>query len=386
MKFYYYGKIDSDGVSEYLNKNADNVPPLSDSDLNYCRNFLPERSALHHSNPEWLCDNSFDFDEPSYISVSFISNVEGSRNSIGYFIYDTKNPPKKISDIRECYFIFPNSCSPGKGGRLNQRDRIILAYDFTKTDYDDSDTSLRSYITPKTFIFPSGKSVGFILYPNGWKGSYINKYLVPFVSLSKLNPEESQEHRYHTACIKIPGTDKLILGFEDTNRKESSCEHDFNSVLLVVDTEVSKISKGFTDTRDFEKTPEEPDMPDNYVIGYKKAFSNYNGNVLEVVITLYIPEDSIFLRKKIYTNRMKTNRAYVKKIISVVPLTGRATTREFVSKNLTEAYSWYDSSFIYRKGQYVTSSISDSDDTGIYYFKTFEEASNYAFDPTKLTL
>lgn len=384
MKFYYYGRVDSNGNSEYLNQNIPEVGSFNDDEEISLKQLLPERKALHRNKPEWMTDNSFDFVEPSYIVLTFLSNIEGFRNSIAYFIYDTKNPPKHLHQVRECYFIFPNCCETGKGGTLNKGDRMILAYQFTKHDYEDTDTNIDSYITPTSYIFPPGKSVGFLLYPNGWKGSYINKYLVPFLSLSDLNPEESKEHKYHTACIKIPNSDKLVLGFEDINRKNSFCEHDFNSVLLVVDTEIAKLGRGFTDIRDFEKTDDEPDMPDQYEIGYKKAFANYNGHVVEVVITLFIPLTSVFLRKKIYTSRYKTNRAYVKNIITVVPKTGRVTTQDYISKKLDSAYSWYNSSFVYTKKQYVETEISDNDLTGIYYFKTFDEAASYDFDPFKL--
>jgi hypothetical protein len=385
MKFYYYGRPDSNGLSEYLNQNIPNIGSLTDNDTNSVKELLPERNALHRTNPEWLSDNGFDFSDPSYIVLTFLSNIEGMRNSIGYFIYDTKNPPKTIGHIQECYFMFPNSSSNGKGGGLNSGDKIILAYEFQKHNFSDDDTNLRSYVEPTNYIFPSGKSVGFLLYPDGWKGSYVNKYLTPYTSLSDLNPEESREHKYHTACIKLPGNDdKLVLGFEDINRSESSCEHDFNSVMFIVDTEVAKLGKGFTDTKDFQKTDAEPDMPDSYEIGYKKVFANYNGYTVEAVVTLYIPLDSVFLRKKTYKNRYKTNRAYVKQIITVVPQTNSVTTHDFISKKLDSAYSWYDHSFVYNTKRFVTSVISDNDRTGIYYFKTFAEAAAYDFDPYKL--
>lgn len=384
MKFYLYGRVDSDGVSEHLNQNIGDISPLSNREIASVAQLLPQRNALHRSNPEWLCDNSFDFVDHSYVVLTFIGNLKGFRNSIGYFIYDTHDPPKSVEHIDECYFIFPNCCDVSSGGALKRGDRMILAYQFTKNNLSDSDTSLNSYITPTGFIFPPGKSVGFILYSNGWKGSYINKYMKPFVSLSSHNPEQSKEHQYHTACIKMQDDSKLILGFEDMNRSLSSCEHDFNSVILVVDTEIAKLGKGFIDISDFAPSPSDPDMPTDYTIGYKKAFSTYNEKIVEVVITLYIPTDAILLRKKIYTSRYKTNKAYVKQIITVVPKTNIATTREYISLKLPNAYSWYNNSFVYTRGQYVTSDISDDDRTGIYYFKTFQEAEDYDFDPYKL--
>lgn len=379
MKLYYLGQFNSNGISNYLNNDGIFDSTIS-SLLSAINALLPERQKLHHVHPEWLNDNTFDIVDNTEISVTFVDEGAGYRNSIAYFIYDSKNPPKSIAHINECYFIFPNCSKVGSGGALNPGDTIKLAYGFSKHGDDDDDSI--NYITPTNYTFPAGKSVGFLLFPNAWQGNKVTKYVNPYSSTSSMNPEKAPELKYHTACLQIPGTSRLLLGFEDLNRESSGCDHDFNDAMLIVDINLDSVGKGFTDTRGFEPNDEEPDMPSSYTIGYKKIYALVEGKIVECVVTLFIPKTSTIVKKHNYTTRHKTNRAYVKSIIVVQPKTNRANTDNYISRKLNSGFSWYNSSFTYNKGAYVESSLENLQ--GIYFYYTFKEAMDYDFDPMKI--
>lgn len=390
MKFYFLGKFDDNGISEYINNASSGVgfdETISEY-ISVINELLPEYRKMHHANPNWLVDNSFDIIETTEIKISFVDEGAGYRNAVGYYIYDTDNEPKTIAHIKECYFIFPNASKRGSGGDLKCGDTIKLGYSFDKEEGADI-----NYAYPTSYIFPPGKSIGFILYPNGWTGNGVNKYITPFTSNSQHNPEKAQELKFHTVCVKIPGDNRLLISFEDINRESSSCDHDFNDVVMMVDLDLNSVGKGFINKSDFEANDEEPDQPLDYIIGYKKIFAKIDGANVQCVATLYIPKSSTIMKKKFFTARHKTNKAYIKNIIVVppkaiynIPSRPRLSfSNNHISKKLSQGNSWYDNSFVYNVKSYVEiDTIDENTNTGIFFFYTFQEAADYDFDPMRL--
>jgi hypothetical protein len=378
MKFFYYGTFNSNGISQYL--NMDPIKEEIDTNvISEINSILPERYKLHHTHPEWLMDNSIDFIDSSELIITFVNEGAGYRNALGYFVYDTKNPPKTLNHIQECYFVLPNASKSGSGGGLNSGDKIKLAYGLSKTVRNG-----KNIVDPTDHVFPGGKSVGFVLYPNGWNGNGVSKYVYPFTSISSHNPEKAIELKYHTALIKLPNYDRLVYSFEDINREYSSCDHDFNDLVLLVDTDISKIGDVYTDTQIY-KSGSGYNNPDKFTVGFKKAFSTIDNYIVETVVMLFIPSDSTIYKKKLYKTRMKTNKAYVKRITIVPPKTNRTTTTNYISRKINTAFSWYDPTFIYQTDQYVEETgMTESNLLGLHFFHSFKEASDYDFDPLKV--
>lgn len=378
MKFYFLGNYDSYGRSEYLNTN----PPAdatSSSLIPTVGELLPEGYKLHHTHPEWLMDNSIDFTGSTEVVVTFISEGAGYRNAVGYFIYPTANPPKTIGHIRECYFFFPNASFSGSGGAMSTGDRIKLPFTFNYSVVDG-----REIVTPNNYTFQKGHSIGFIIYPNGWTGSGVNEYITPYTSLSRHNPEKAPELKFHTACFVVPGTSKLLMGFEDLKRDTSGCDHDFNDLVITIETDLLSTAKKYIDTEEIENEKNDPNIPTNYTLGYKKIYATVAGHTVEAVAKLYIPRTSQIKHKIPYKSRLITNEAYVKEIVVVPPVTSKSTTTNYVSTNLTSGYSWYNNSFLYQTGTYVNVEIDAERTTGIHFFRDFTEAAQYDFTPTYL--
>jgi hypothetical protein len=59
------------------------------------------------------------------IKVTFLNEGAGYRNSLGYFIYDSTNPPANNADL-EHVIIMPNTSKKWSGGQLYQGDQVDL--------------------------------------------------------------------------------------------------------------------------------------------------------------------------------------------------------------------------------------------------------------------
>jgi hypothetical protein len=375
MKFYYLGNFDSSGKSSLLNTNI-NADEFIDDIIPSVNSLLPEGYKMHHLHPEWLKDNSLDFHESTEVVITFVSEGAGYRNSIGYFIYPTANPPKTIGHIKECYFFYPNSSLSGSGGSLNAGDRIKLPFTFNYSAVDG-----REIVTPNNYVFQNGHSIAFILYPNGWTGSGVNKYITPYTSLSDHNPEKARELKFHTACFLIPGTQRLLLSFEDIRRDKASCDHDFNDAVMIIETDLSSVSKSYTNTKELEDEKDDPNIPQNFTIGYKKVYSSMELGIVEAVATLYIPRGNNVVTKGQYIQRLIASESYIKNIVVVPPKTGGSTTNRYVGNEINSGYSWYDNSFTYQVGQTVIATINQEQNSGIHFFRSFAEGREYDFTP-----
>lgn len=377
MKFNYFGLFDPSGKSEYVNNNISKNSEIGQH-IPMINTLLPERSKLHEIHEEWLKDNCIDFVSDSELAVTFVTEGAGYKNSVGYYIYNTSNPPTTIDHIIECYFIFPNSSLQGKGGSLQTGDRIKLASEFSRSVSSEG----LNIVTPTSYNFKSGSSVGFILYPNGWRNYGVEKYIVPYTSFSAHNPERHYKLKYHTACLKIPQTDILLLAFEDIMRERSACDHDFNDCVLCLETDIESVANGFVDLDELEAEKNDELVPEEKTFGYKKIFSALeDGNIVECVATLYIPASSKIAKKDDFILRLMTDRAYVKSIIVVPPQTNIATTRKNVSLFLSSGYSWHDPSFIYETGKYTETELDKDSRKGIHFFRSYDEARRYNFSP-----
>lgn len=367
MRFYFLGGFNKDGVSSLVTSDAS----LSDLATTVSA-LLPENQKLHHTRPEWLADNSFDITRECEVVLRFLNEGAGYRNSVGYFLYPTASPPESIAHISECFFLFPNCSKAGSGGSLNCGDSVKLA-----SEVERNEGTLAA--TPVSTVFRPGTSIGWILYPNGWTGAGVNQYVVPYTSLSDLNPEKARELKYHTVCLQVPGTERLLLAFEDLSRESSGCDHDFNDAVFIVDTDLSGIGDAFVDTLGFAPS----DAPEDYVIGYKKIFAEVEGQQVEAVATLLIPKGSGNIVRKIPTTRFKCAQAFVKSIVVVPPRTRSVRSTKHIGRSVGSGRSWFNRDFVYSVGKTVTADgFGEDPAAGIYFYYSRQEAAKYDFQPT----
>ena len=382
MKLIYIGNFDEDGISNTLNKGISDTnikETLSNNFILEANSYFPERKKLFVEHPEWISDNTLNLLDNTTIKITYIDEGAGYQNAFGYYIYDTANPPKNVSNISDIYIIFPNASGNNKGGKLTPGDSILIPY--SVTTYTEG---LKLIGTPISYNFPSGKSVGFVIFANGWKGTHVNINSPRYFSDSWLNPEKADWLKYHTALVKS-SNGKLIMGLEDLPRDQSYCDHDFNDLLLYITTDLSKISSGdFSDPHEIlDET-----APTEYEMGYKKIFVDVIEDevprLIEAICTLRIPLTSKIVRHKL-SNKLRTDRAFVHSIIGI----RRTIDKEKISrgfhagKEFESGHSSAFSDFIYTKNAWVESELNTDENInadGIHFFKNKGQAINYKFD------
>jgi hypothetical protein len=200
------GSFDADGKPNYL-AARDNI---STNLLSFTTSTLPEGTDLRKSNPDLLTNPAIAdivITKPSDVFITFVAQTTRFTNVFGFYTYPTNNPPTTAKDIKTITYVFPNA---GNGTTLQAGDKVKLGR------------------------FEVGTSVGFVILPDGWSKTTktINKNAVHFCSNDALNPENDPNLKKHAVLINYPPENKILIGFEDGDRTNPLCDHDFNDVML----------------------------------------------------------------------------------------------------------------------------------------------------------
>lgn len=202
----YLGSYDSQGKPNYLVEKD----PISNELLDYSNAKLPEYANVGQLHPEMLKNADLAITAKSDVYITFVNEGTGYLNSVGYYLFPSNNPPKKPEDIKKIIYIFPNSSRTGLGGTLNPGDKVKLG------------------------TIEAGMSIGFVLLEKGWDPNTqkVNDQAPHYLSNRELNPENREDLKPHTVLFDYPAENKVMIGFEDTNRTLPNCDHDFNDVLM----------------------------------------------------------------------------------------------------------------------------------------------------------
>lgn len=243
---------------------------------------FPEKSAVGSSYLSGAYDPNLAITEQATVSVTFVHEGAGNRNSLGYFTYETDGSGVTIVDRQ---LIFPNASHADPnlgwgGGRLVPGDTVTLR---------DAEGKIR--------IFEPGQRVGFFIVSNGWTGSSVKGWdpkapALPyatsaqnatgnvFSTLDALNPESSTgflEKTRHIAMLRsagqpglFGGDDFMLVGFEDL-RRDGGSDEDFNDVVVAIHASpIEAILQ--TEVPAFE--PDNPDPDGDGVEGLADYFPN----------------------------------------------------------------------------------------------------------------
>ncbi|MDZ7635628.1 MAG: DUF4114 domain-containing protein [Bacteroidales bacterium] len=145
--------------------------------------------------------------EETPVFVSFIDEGAGWRNTFGYYSYPADNPPQSIEDIQK-QIVFPNVSKVGEGGGLEFGDRVQLG---------DGN-------------FPAGTVIGFYIVAQGWKNGLTTDGVYTQYTDRLFNSDQAQQ----STLFVSSDCDDIVLTFEDIKVKESSCDHDFNDIILTI--------------------------------------------------------------------------------------------------------------------------------------------------------
>ncbi|MBC7922795.1 MAG: DUF4114 domain-containing protein [Ferruginibacter sp.] len=200
------GTYDSLGKPNYL-LTRDVISPTL---LSFIKDALPDKTDLRTTNPELLTTSAIAdivITQQSDVFITFVSQNGAATNTFAFYTYPTNQPPVSTKDIKEITYVFPNS---GKGTPLQQGDKVRIGR------------------------FDVGTSVGFVLLQKAWDSTTntVDNKSVHFCSNDVLNPEVDPNLKKHAVLIDYPSENKVLIGFEDLNRTNPNCDHDFNDVVF----------------------------------------------------------------------------------------------------------------------------------------------------------
>ncbi len=208
----YAAKYNSAGVPENLEPKLDYI---SAKLLEYINASLPEGMPVPTYHPTYLADGkktTLDVVETADVWLTFVHEGAGWRNSIGYYVYPTNEPPKSMADIEKVTVLFPNASMVGSGGGLKSGNKVKIGR------------------------FEAGFSIGLVLFGNGWNGQRVEGYHYAVFADKNLNPEQDRNLKQHNVLLWDEENKLFLLGFEDIRRDNIpfSSDQDFNDAILFV--------------------------------------------------------------------------------------------------------------------------------------------------------
>jgi hypothetical protein len=158
---------------------------LPDGTLNRIQELLPETKTLNPAFVNSSIDPNIKLLKDASISITFIDEGAGYKNSFGYFLYDREieDNGKVEIEIESMKTIFANASEVGGGGSLKPGDTIDLGK------------------------FEAGTNIGFWLKADG----YNSKSGYTYYTIDSLNPDGYR----HVAMIADVMSSRLVLGVED---------------------------------------------------------------------------------------------------------------------------------------------------------------------------
>ena len=191
---------------------------ISDELLAKIHATVPERQKLPVNHPEFLngLDTSLKLTVSSEVRLSFISEGAGYKNVLGYYYYDSDNPPTSVDDLDNMTIVFPNCSAQGSGGDLQTGDTVQL-----KTS--DGGT-----------MFPANTTIGFFLISNGWSDNHVTNGYYTQYSNPEFNENQSQFFQQNIIFHDSDSTNMNVLVFEDIRLPGG--DQDFNDAIFGIQT------------------------------------------------------------------------------------------------------------------------------------------------------
>ncbi len=210
------GTWDGSGVPNYLEPINDVIDASFLKDVN---SMLPEGVDMRKNHPEFLNNanqSNLVLIDDCDVWVTFVSEGAGFQNSLGYYYYNTDNPPKTVADLGNLNVIFPNCSFPGSGGNLHSGNKV-------KLKGPNANGS-----------FPKNTTIGWVLWANGYSGNQVTPGNWTLYSDWKLNLEADDNLKKHFLFLYDRARYKFLLTVEDWRRDQSACDQDFNDCMYYV--------------------------------------------------------------------------------------------------------------------------------------------------------
>jgi len=231
---------------------------------------LPESRDVRKAGVSLITDDAggnITMRETGDVFVTFLHEGAGYKNSFGYIAYPADNPPQSPEEV-EHTIVFPNASFAWSGG---------------------SDAGLRTGDQVYLGRFEAGTRITFFVVSDGWttEGVQPNWADWVFYTLRGLNPETDEgDLNAHTVLLYDPDEEKVILGIEDIERTNKGCDHDFNDLLIAIESNpVEAIQSedlliiNEVSDRDGDGVPDEEDeLPDDPLGAFVASYPAADGH------------------------------------------------------------------------------------------------------------
>lgn len=183
---------------------------ISSGLVSFIETLLPEGHDLRKTHPELLASKAI-ADLPitvkSDVFITFLSEGTIFKNTFAVYTYPTDKPPTSTADIKIITCVFPNA---GRSTPLIPGDKVFLGN------------------------YEPGTSIGFLILRDAWNPitHSINFDAVHLCSDDFLNQEVDPNLKKHAILINYVPENKVLIGFEDLDRTDPSCDNDFNDILI----------------------------------------------------------------------------------------------------------------------------------------------------------
>lgn len=198
------GTYDSTGKPNYL-LPKDNI---STGMFSHIRSTLGEKADLRETYPQLLTTNAdISITQSSDVLITFVYQNTIYPNTLAFYTYPTNTPPVNGTDIKNITYIFP---SAGTGTPLRPGDKVNIGR------------------------FEPGTSIGFVILRGAWNPTTktLDNKVEHYCSTDALNPEIDQKLKKHAIITNYTTENKVLIGFENTNRTNDKCDHDFNDAVI----------------------------------------------------------------------------------------------------------------------------------------------------------
>ncbi|MCF8259491.1 MAG: choice-of-anchor A family protein [Melioribacteraceae bacterium] len=202
------GSWDYWGFPSYAEATRDEI---SDDFLSRIRASVSEGVRTPNEHPEWFTDDvvsNITLTQEADVFVSYVTEGAGYRNVLGYYTYDSSNPPTSVADIEDSRkVIFPNVSNYGSGGSLQPGDKVKIGR------------------------FAAGTTIGWFVAANGFRPPAVTPGYWQVYSNTQLNSPSDPAKKQHVVLLNDELTNRFVIAFEDIQRDRGGDE-DFNDAIF----------------------------------------------------------------------------------------------------------------------------------------------------------
>jgi hypothetical protein len=208
----FLGAYTANGTPLYLESPSD---VLSTEAQETITNSLPDSYPVPDYNPQYITsgyDTDLKIEASADIWVTFVSEGVDATSALGFYTYNINAPLTEVPTKEDITIIFPNVSASGSGGGLQVGDKVNIG------------------------TFDADTGIGLVLLTDAWSSSEesVSDSLLSLYSDTSFNPETDVTLRTHNVLLNDLGNERIILGFEDLNRENISCDQDFNDAVFYI--------------------------------------------------------------------------------------------------------------------------------------------------------